>query len=155
MRKLITLCLVTAILSWGGQASAQSVDMSPQAKLAIQQARQDCQSFENGTLKLGENVVSRVDITGDGQLDEVVDFGKLSCSTAASLFCGTGGCSLSVITAGKATEFLAKAWNVFVWDNQPILMLVVHGSECGGINLRRCYRATVWTEKGFSTVGGL
>jgi hypothetical protein len=119
----------------------------------IQQARHECQSLDNGKMDIGEQAVTHIDVTGDGSPDQIVDSSKFSCSSAASLFCGTGGCGVTVVANGTQSRFLAKAWKVVQWDNQPILLLVVHGSECGGNNLRRCYRATVWTESGFSTVG--
>ena len=154
MRKFAAFCLAFALANLVSQPDAQAQDMSAQATKIIEEARQDCSSFENGKLTLSDKVINKVDVTGDGKADEIIDFSGISCSSAASLYCGTGGCSLEVIADGKSTRFLTKDWNVFVWDGQPILMLIVHGSECGGNNLRRCYRATVWTEQGFSTVGG-
>ena len=153
MRKYVTFFLAFTLAGFAGSTDGSAQDMSALANKIIEEARQDCQSFEDGKLTLGENVYTQIDVTGDGKPDEAIDFSEISCSTAASLYCGTGGCSLEVIADGKSTRFLTKDWKVFVWDEQPILMLIVHGSECGGNNLRRCYRATVWTEQGFSTVG--
>lgn len=119
----------------------------------IQKARQECQSFENGVLEITDKAITRVDLTGDGEPDELVDSRAFSCSSAASLFCGTGGCSLTAIVGGSTTEFLAKGWRIVDWDGQPVLLLAVHGSECGGTNLRRCYNAMAWSEGAFRSVG--
>lgn len=119
----------------------------------IEKARKDCASLDDGTLEVSQGAITSIDVTGDGVADEVVDMSKVICSSARSFFCGTGGCGLTIIADGKSSDFLAKAWKVVMWDEQPLLLLVVHGSECGGNNLRRCYRAAVWTENGFSTVG--
>lgn len=122
------------------------------AERIIAQARADCRSFENGTLTLGENAVVQADLTGDGRTEEIVDSRALSCSSAASLFCGTGGCSVTVVAEGRAWAFLAKAWRIVDWNGQPILLLEVHGSNCGGTNLRRCYEAVVWSEGGLRSL---
>ena len=126
---------------------------SEAASTIVDQARRDCKSFENGVLDTTEQTISLVDLTGDGRPEDIVDASQFSCSTAASLFCGTGGCLITVIVNATPFEFLAKGWKVIQWDNQPILLLAVHGSECGGTNLRRCYKAVVWSEDGFQSVG--
>ena len=135
------LLLAMAAPSWASEAADAVVD----------QARQDCRDFEDGVLELTDDVLTRVDLTGDGEPDEVVDAHGFHCSTGG-LFCGTGGCPLTVIVDGMPTEFLAKAWQVVEWGAHPILLLQVHGSECGGTNLRTCFEAVVWSEGGFRTV---
>lgn len=122
------------------------------AEPIIAQARADCRSFENGTLTLGENAIVQADLTGDGLPEEIVDSREFTCSSAASLFCGTGGCTVTVVAEGVARAFLAKAWRIVDWNGQPILLLAVHGSDCGGTNLRRCYEAVVWSEGRFRSL---
>ncbi|WP_420348808.1 hypothetical protein [Pelagibius sp.] len=122
------------------------------AEDVIAQARADCRSFEGGTLTLGENAIVPADLTGDGEPEEIVDSRAFTCSSAASLFCGTGGCTVTVVVDGAASAFLAKAWRIVDWNGQPILLLAVHGSDCGGTNLRRCYEAVVWSEDGFRSL---
>jgi len=142
---LLLFCLAVTAAPTAGASDASNA--------IIDEARDICRSFDNGVLEVGSGAVTSVDLTGDGNPDEVVDHGEFICSTALSLFCGTGGCSMTAIADGKPFEFLTKAWKVVDWDGQPILLLVVHGSECGGDNLRRCYRAEVWSENGFRSVG--
>ena len=145
--KLFHIGLCTALLlamatpSWASEAAEAVVD----------QARQDCSDFEDGVLQTTDELLTLIDVTGDGEPDEVVDAHGFHCSTG-SLFCGTGGCPLTVIVDDAPTEFLAKAWTVIEWGEQPILLMEVHGSECGGTNLRTCFEAVVWSEDGFRTV---
>lgn len=125
---------------------------SEAASQVIDQARRDCRLFENGVLETTPQAIAFADLTGDAKPEEIVDASQFSCSTAASLFCGTGGCTITVIVDGTATEFLAKGWKVVDWSGQPILLLAVHGSACGGTNLRRCFKALVWSEGDFRSV---
>ena len=124
---------------------------SDAADQVVEQARQDCQAFENGVLETTDDAVTLVDLTADGQPNEIVDAAGFRCSTG-NLFCGTGGCSLTVLVDETPTEFLAKAWRVIEWGSLPILLLEVHGSACGGTNLRSCFEAVVWSEGGFRSV---
>ena len=135
------LLLTVVAPSWASEAIDRVVD----------QARQDCSDFEDGVLQTTDELLTLIDVTGDGEPDEVVDAHGFHCTTG-SLFCGTGGCPLTVIVDNTPTEFLAKAWTVIEWGEQPILLLEVHGSECGGTNLRTCFEAVVWSEDGFRTV---
>ena len=72
------------------------------AEDVIEQARADCRAFENGTLTLGENAIVQADLTGDGEPEEIIDSRQFTCSSAASLFCGTGGCTVTVVVDGAA-----------------------------------------------------
>jgi hypothetical protein len=127
---------------------------SDAANKVVDQARKDCKSFENGILKTTKQTITLTDLTGDGRPEEIVDASQFSCSTAASLFCGTGGCSITIIVNGKPFDFLAKGWKIVKWSDRPILLFAIHGSACGGTNLRRCYQAVVWSEGGFRSIGG-
>jgi hypothetical protein len=122
----------------------------------IEAARGDCAAFEDGVLSVGEGAVSEADLTGDGVPEAFVDYGKLTCSSAQSFWCGTGGCPLDVVVAGEASNFLARAWTVQRWDELEVLLLRVHPSECGLLDgLPPCLRAVTWTPAGWSTVGGI
>ncbi|MEM6934341.1 MAG: hypothetical protein AAF526_12240 [Pseudomonadota bacterium] len=120
----------------------------------LDQARSDCNGLDNGILEAGEDAIVRVDVSGDGQPDEIVDANHLSCTSARSLFCGTGGCAVTVIVDGTTTEFLAKGWQVVDFAGSPVFLLAVHGSECGGDNTRRCVIAHVWQNDRFNSTLG-
>ena len=124
----------------------------PNAQSIINDARKECASFENGVLKTSESTIQLVDLTGNGRQEEIVDTSQFQCSTAASLFCGTGGCSLIALVEGKSFDFLAQSWRIVHWNNHPILLLAVHGANCGGTNLTGCFNALIWSENAFQSV---
>ena len=117
----------------------------------IDEARQQCQGFEQGVFETTDDVLAQVDISGDGNPDTLVDGHGFRCSSG-SLYCGTGGCPLTVVVDGTRTDLLAKAWQVIDWSSQPVLLLQVHGSGCGGTNLRSCVEALVWSEGALRSV---
>ena len=115
----------------------------------IKKAQHECESFNSGEFSSTQTTVTQLDITGDGYVEEIVDASQFSCSTALTLWGGTGGTLLWVIADQKIYEFLAHKWQVVDVDGQKVLLLAVHASECGD-EIGPCYRAYVWSD-GFRT----
>jgi hypothetical protein len=122
----------------------------PLAAQIVQQAKQDCETLDNGSFHSTEKTTTLHDITGDGRPEEFVDASQFSCSTALTLWGGTGGTFLWVIVDGKSYEFLAHKWRVVDFDGHKVLLLAVHSSECSD-DVGPCYRALVWQE-GFRSI---
>lgn len=141
-------CTAILLLCFMSQASAG--EQLPLATGLVQKAKQDCADFNGGEFKSTERTITLHDFTGDGRPEEVVDASQFSCSTAASLWGGSGGTLLWIIVDGKEHEFIAHRWRVVDVDNQKVLLLAVHSSECGD-TVGPCYRALVWSNDGFRT----
>lgn len=133
-------------------AGAQELPQPLQAE--IDTARADCAAFENGELEVPWDATTRTDLTGDGTQDVVLDLGKLRCSSAASLYCGTGGCSVLFAVGDTVTRRLSKGWTVQRFGPFTVVLNQRHGSDCGGTNLRPCVEAMVWdsNDARFSTL---
>ncbi|WP_424975534.1 hypothetical protein [Dinoroseobacter sp. S124A] len=143
----LALALLTA-----SAAPAQDLPAALQAE--IETARTDCAAFENGTLEVPWEATTRTDLTGDGTMDLVLDLGKLRCSSSASLYCGTGGCSVLFAVGETVTRRLSKGWSVERLGPMTVVLNQRHGSDCGGTNLRPCVEAMVWdpAESRFSSL---
>ena len=128
---------------------AVAADYSPAAASLLKKAGSQCTGFEGGQFHMEESAISHYDFTGDGLPEEIVDASRFACSTAASMWGGTGGTMLWVIVDGQPYEFLAHKWKVVDMDGQNILLLAVHSSQCGD-RIGPCYRAWVWKD-GFRT----
>lgn len=148
MPKLSTIAALTIGLTVMA-SNALASDLSDRILAA---ASQECRSFENGSLSVDmDQAISRLDVTGDGSPDEIIDSHAFACSTAASLFCGTGGCGLTVIADGVQTEFLSKAFRVGQGENGPVLELAVHWSECDYAST--CWQTLSWDGNEFESLG--
>ena len=91
----------------------QHVHASEAARVVMDRAQVECSSFNGGVLETDTHkTVSLADLTGDGRPEEIIDGNQFNCPTARTLFCGTGGCQLTVIVHEQPFEFLAKAWRV-------------------------------------------
>lgn len=115
----------------------------------VRKAKEECTAMDNGEFSTTEQTITLHDFTGDGRPEELVDAAQFSCSTAVSLWGGTGGTYLWVVVDGEAHEFLAHQWKVVDVEGQNVLLLAVHSSECSD-DIGPCFRAHVWDD-GFRT----
>jgi hypothetical protein len=124
-------------------------EVSADQEKIIQNAKNECIHASNGKFYMSEQAVTLHDLTGDGKAEKIIDASKFSCSTALSLWGGSGGTYLWVIVDGKKYEFLAHKWKIVEMDDQKVLLLAVHSSECSD-TIGPCYRAFIWSD-GFRT----
>jgi hypothetical protein len=148
MRAFFTI--LSVFLFW----VSASLAMSPQAKQLIDRAAADCQSFENGEFDAG-NAVSAIELSSQfGTVEaELIDESQFACSSAASLYCGTGGCMLNLVLDDKISAWQATGWRLIEWGPDRILLIGRDGGWCGGAGAEVCYEAVVWSNGKFLTVG--
>ena len=139
---IIFILLYYSLTAFG----AELVSTAPEI---VQKAKSQCTELDDGKFNAAEQAITLHDFTGDGQPEEIVDASQFSCSTAASLWGGSGGTYLWVIVDRKVYEFLAHKWRVVDVDGQKVLLIAVHSSECSD-TIGPCYRALVWDD-GFRT----
>ena len=144
---MIRTLLLFFIIAWSSTITAALA--SETAEQIVDRARKECNAIRNGEFHASDKAISRMDLTGDGREEEIVDASQFSCSTAAQPFCGTGGCPLTVIVDEKPYRFLAHGWKVVDWHQNRILLLAVYFSECGD-TVEPCYRAMVWRGEDFA-----
>lgn len=117
----------------------------------LAEARAACESFEGGTFEPGD-AVTEVDLTGDGQADHLVDEGRFSCSSAASMYCGSGGCMLHAVVGDSVTSWQATGWRTIDWGGAHILLVGRDGGWCGGAGAEVCFEALNWSGDRFLSV---
>ncbi|MEM9247529.1 MAG: hypothetical protein AAGB05_02420 [Pseudomonadota bacterium] len=137
-RRLFAFVLCVAA---GAPLVAQSAD--PVQEL-LDTASADCAAFENGTFDAGA-AVQEVDLDGEAPMDIIVDSAKFTCSSMASAYCGSGGCTLWTVVAGQTTQYQALGWQRITWEEEPILLIARDGGWCGGAGSQLCYEAVNWS----------
>lgn len=140
-----------AAMLLAAQASAEVA--APGLAGLVDEARAECAGFDGGVLDVPDAAGIRTDLTGDGR-GWILDYAQMSCSTAASLFCGSGGCLAALVVGDHVTTRMSQGLEVVTFGAKPVVLIEVHGSLCGGINPTPCVEALVWDgEAGrFSTV---
>ena len=145
MKCLLMLLALCAAPAWA---------LSPEAQALLDRAAAECASFENGVFEAGEAVqeFSLRNYMGDLEV-EVIDESAFACSSAASLYCGSGGCLLNVVAEGTVTSWQATGWQIVSWGPNDILLLSRDGAWCDGSGAEVCYEAVVWSDGRPLTVG--
>lgn len=138
----VTICLFAS----PGQAQDLSTLPKPLAE-KIDAATRACADFENGQFALEWGAVSRVDLDGDMRPDWVLNDYAFACSSAASLYCGTGGCESHFLVGDTVTSLLNQGWDVVTFGRNRVVLMDVHGSRCGGINPTPCVEALTWDQE--------
>jgi hypothetical protein len=119
-------------------------ELPPPFQEKIADARKACAEFNNGEFSLGWRSVDRVDLDGDLRSDWVLNEIGFACSTAASLYCGTGGCMSHFLIGDELHSQLNQGWELVTFGPHRVLLADVHGSKCGGINPTPCVTASIW-----------
>jgi len=107
-------------------------------------ARKACADFNGGEFAMEWGAVVRLDLDGDLHPDWALNESRFACSTAASLYCGTGGCETHFLVGDTSTSLLNQGWEVVTFGRHRVLLVDVHGSRCGGINPTPCVESLVW-----------
>ncbi|WP_380053873.1 hypothetical protein ACFE33_12300 [Falsihalocynthiibacter sp. SS001] len=138
------LCAMSAI-AWAASAHAQDLSELPSPLLEkVEAAQKECSEFENGEFSLEFGAVNRVDLDGDIQRDWVLDEAGFTCSSAASLYCGTGGCTSHFLVEDTVSSLLNQGWDMANIGPYRVLLADVHGSQCQGTNPTPCVVSSVW-----------
>ncbi len=127
---------------------------SPEAQNLIDRAAAECRSFENGEFNAG-NAVTEIELRSQfGTVEaELIDESEYACSSAASLYCGTGGCMINLVVDGTVRAWQATGWRLLEWGTDRILLIGRDGAWCGGAGAEVCYEALVWSNGRILTVG--
>ncbi|MCR9149872.1 MAG: hypothetical protein NXH83_06835 [Rhodobacteraceae bacterium] len=125
---------------------------APEAFLAaIDEARATCEVFEQGRFSMRPGALKTADLTGDGSADDwVLDEAYFDCSSAVSLYCGTGGCAIDFAVGETTTQAFGKGWAAADDGGRRVIYLNIHGSGCGGTNLDPCFQKMMWTGAAFA-----
>lgn len=135
----VALCVLSIFPAYASDTTNQ----------VIEKARKAC-TLENGTFNASGGAVKNIDLNADGKSDEIIDEGKFTCSTASSLYCGTGGCMIHLIVDNKDYKYLAKEWAIAELGRAKVVINAVHWSEC---NYKTpCVRGVVWRDGKFRTI---
>lgn len=85
----------------------------PLIEAELKEAIASCKDME-GQLEVGKDAVQALDLNHDGKPDYILDFAKLKCPTAPSLYSGSAGTVLHVfLTDPNGGLKLAWSKNVF------------------------------------------
>lgn len=123
-----------------GFASGQQafVSFPTEIRRALVSAEDACRRAGGARVTLSVNAVRKVDLTGDGRDDYIIDFHETECVGRAAFFCGTGGCGLLILVAlrggalRKVFDDRVREYEILSGRGASDIRFVLHGSYCGG-----------------------
>ena len=142
--------IIGAIVCSVGFLAAGAVQADPVDDI-LMEAETFCTSFENGEFE-ARDAVQTVDLDGAGEMDSVVDTSRFTCSSMASAYCGSGGCTVHAVIGDRSWSFQAEGWRMIDWEGRPILLMARDGGWCGGAGAQLCFEAVTWSAGEMLTV---
>ncbi|WP_171104061.1 hypothetical protein [Ruegeria sp. HKCCD7255] len=145
LKGLVSRITLVSSLVWTSPAVAADLSQLPPGLQArVDLAARACAEFNDGQFDIAWGAVERVDLDGDLQRDWVLNESGFACSSAASLYCGTGGCVSHFLVEEEVHSLLNQGWTVTDFGRQRVVVADIHGSNCDGINPTPCVTASVW-----------
>jgi hypothetical protein len=126
---------------------------------ALRYANEECDSQGGGAVTFAPDTVRKVDLTGDGRDDYIVDFRDTRCGERKSIYCGTGGCVLDILVT-RPDGSVRAVFDGYVRSYSIVapamkrgaartIRFDLHGSYCGGFGAQACVKEKVITATPF------
>jgi hypothetical protein len=149
------------LLASGGAAAQPSVGQivntreAAGVKAVVEVARKRCLKANGHMLVLEPGAIRSLDLTGNGRADFILDMTHVRCERLGSIFCGTGGCELSIVVAlpgGKFREVFRQ--QVIRYEIEPggsmrTIRFDLHGTFCGKTGPEPCSKRQLITGERF------
>ena len=148
-RRPVAPLLAAALLSLS--LALPSAARADRVEGLLAEARDACEGFEAGVFD-PRDAVSEVDLDGAPPLARIVDEARFACSSAASMYCGSGGCAVHAVIGAQVWTWQAPGWRTIEWGPDSILLLGRDGGWCGGAGSQVCYEAVTWSQGDMLTI---
>lgn len=132
-----------------------------EVRKALRHADEECRSDGGGEVTFAPDTVRKVDLTGDGRDDYIVDYRDAKCGGHEGTYCGTGGCLMQILVTlpnGRVRQVFED--NVRGYEIEPDLAsrprvphsirFQLHGGFCGGHGNPSCYKVRAITTRPFA-----
>ncbi|MFK4382784.1 hypothetical protein [Bradyrhizobium sp. USDA 223] len=158
------LILLLSLLVTGARADDAKpfnpADYPPGVQKAVRFANEECESQQGGEVTFAHDTVRRIDLTGDGREDYIVDFQDTRCGDRETTYCGTGGCVVKILVTlpdGSVREVFDGYVLRYKIMAPPVkrgaartIRFDLHGSFCGGFGPQACWKTKAITATPFA-----
>ncbi|RTM13549.1 MAG: hypothetical protein EKK33_10815 [Bradyrhizobiaceae bacterium] len=151
MRHLMLLLVLIASAARAEDARTfNPSDYPPDVQKALRYANEECTSQDGGEVSFAPDTVRRIDLTGDGRDDYIIDFSDTKCGDRETTYCGTGGCVMKILVTlpdGNSREVFDGYVRSYTIMAPPMkrgaarsIRFDLHGSFCGGFGAQACVK---------------
>ena len=152
-----------ALIAAGGllvtsSASSQQPTYPPEVQAVLDWSRRECRDQGGSDIVLPKDAVRKIDLTGDKRDDYIVSMDEVECAGSQSVFCGTGGCNLTILVALKNGTYRTvfddrvRSFEISKGPGARTIRFDLHGSYCGGFGAQPCPKKRRITAKPFKFV---
>nr|QIO33866.1 hypothetical protein HAP40_19730 [Bradyrhizobium sp. 1(2017)] len=161
MRYLVLMLALFASAARADEARPfNPADYPPGVQKAVRFANEECDSQEGGAVTFAPETVRKIDLTGDGREDYIVDFQETKCGDRETTYCGTGGCVMKILVTlpdgsmrevfdGYVLRYKIMAPSVKRGAARTV-RFDLHGSFCGGFGPQTCVKQKAITATPFA-----
>ena len=156
---LVLLTMLTAAARADDAKPFDPADYPPAVQKALRDARGECESQGGGVVTFASDTVRRIDLTGDGRDDYIVDYRDTKCSDHEGAYCGTGGCLLDILVTRPDGSVRAvfdgyvRSYSIAAPAMKRgaarVIRFDLHGSYCGGFGSQACVKEKAITATPF------
>lgn len=161
MRCLILLLILLTTAARADDAKPfNPADYPAGVQKAVRYANEACESQGGGAVTFAPDTVRKVDLTGDGSDDYIVDFRDTKCGERETTYCGTGGCVITILVTladGSVRPVFDGYVRGYTIAARPMkrgasrtIRFDLHGSFCGGFGAQACVKEKVITVTPFA-----
>jgi hypothetical protein len=145
------LFLIAAFIAGSGVAEGAKPPFDPgiyppEVQQALHFANEECTAQGGGEVTFAPDTVRKLDLTGDGRDDYIIDFQDTKCAGSGAAYCGTGGCIIDILVTllnGKIRSVFkdyVRYYEVLTGEAARTVRFQLHGSYCGGHGSPSCIR---------------
>jgi hypothetical protein len=157
---LVLLTMLTATARADDAKPFNPADYPPAVQKALRYANEECDSQGGGAVTFAPDTVHKIDLTGDGRDDYIIDFRDTKCGDRQTTYCGTGGCVLGILVTrpdgsvravfdGYVRSYIVLAPTMKRGWARTI-RFDLHGSYCGGFGTQACAKEKAITATPFA-----
>lgn len=160
MRHLIVLLALLVTAARADDAKPfNPADYPPGVRKALIYAVEECDNQGGGTVTFAPDTVRKIDLTGDGRDDYIVDFRDTKCGDRETTYCGTGGCVLDILVTlpdgnvRPVFDGYARSYTIVAPPMKRgaarTIRFDLHGSFCGRFGAQACVKEKAITTTPF------
>jgi hypothetical protein len=162
LRYLIPLLLVSAVSRAMADESRafNPADYPNEVQKALRYANEECTAQGGGAVAFAPDTVRKLDLTGGGRDDYIVDFRDTRCEGREAAYCGTGGCVMDILVTLPDGRVRA-VFDGYVrnYELRPmaikrgaprVVRFELHGGYCGGHGSPSCFKEKAITATPFA-----
>jgi hypothetical protein len=133
--RLAFILTITCLLTATGLAQADLYP--PEVRAVLDEARKHCADEGGERVEFDQTTVRKVELTGRGRGDYIIDHTYTRCVEREYAFCGSGGCELTILVTKRSGGY-ARVFSQYVngYDIEGrrgarTIRFHLHGGYCG------------------------